>query len=99
MASKGFHINWKEILLALGSVVLVLAGFAAWLIDRADAAVSEHVSSPNPHPGIEAHFEALEQKIDKVLWYLIDDRSKRSVDLNAPQTTPHPDPAKHKGSR
>jgi hypothetical protein len=94
MANTGDHaVTYKNLVFALGAGAVVLAGFAAWLIGRAEAAVGEHVRAPNPHPGIEERFRAVEDKLDGILWGIVDDRRRKGYEpAEPPDLRDAPDP-------
>jgi hypothetical protein len=90
-------ITFKDLAYSVAAGFLVLAAYGAWLIGRAEAAVADHAALPM-HAGSAATFVRLEEKIDKILFIILDDR-KRLAPAEPPKEAPDPVPPHVKGGR
>ena len=69
-------VTWKGAVAAIIPFVVMLAGFAIWVLTMVDGARAE--ARTTEHTMREA-IERVEEKIDKVLWLLIEERKREGL--------------------
>ena len=70
-------ITWKHVAGAAVPFILLLAGFAVWILSMVDSRVAQAAERVNAQ---DAAIERIEEKVDRILWLLI----------HAPDNSPSP---------
>lgn len=67
------NVQWKHALAALAIVVSMLAGYALWILGRAEAAVNDGTAAISKRvDASDGAIQRIESKIDRILFILLE---------------------------
>ena len=84
---SGRYVTWEMAMGGLFTLVIILSGFAVWLLGQSGEAIAQHEKLPM-HPGTIEPMVRIESKVDKVLFLLLDAKQQQFQNVVTSSTEP-----------